>query len=212
MSGGRQTKVRQWGVLDNVLTFLWASQLCGFEGQWGVFMWNQVSTHYELGITSLHCQWPVNRTSRPVVTKQWCRVKKKVVPERKANAAGKPKCFSPAKRMNHKKWGIVRFHRLRDWGCITSVLGFFFLPLCLLCSLYNSTPITSPGSVSAPVTASQLLQRILIGQKWPICDLASSQTSASWRTGSYKGQIVMHLGKMCPLFLRRRRAVVKAEM
>lgn len=124
MSGGRQTKVRRQGVLDNVLTFLRA---CGFEGQRGVFMWNQVSTHYELSFTSLCCHWPVNGTSRLELSRnkgeEWKKLKwyLSIRPTQREHRS----VSLQRNKMNHEKWDIVRFLKLEDW--LYYVCFFFFL-------------------------------------------------------------------------------------
>lgn len=156
MSGGRQTKVRQRGVLDNVLTFLWDSQLCGFEGQRGVFMWNHVSTHYELSFPSLHCHWPVNGTSRPELSwnkgEEWKKCRLSVRRTQRAT----PSASLQQNRMNREKWDIVRFLRLRDDNMSGLLVGFFS-PLCLLhllCDAIQSRHWAQSQHQSQPVSHS----------------------------------------------------------
>lgn len=94
-------------------------------------------------------------------------------------------------------------------------LDFFIFFKCrFVCCIRAATllQLCHRGTASAPVTASQSRHRILIGQKWPMCDPARGQTIATWRMwGHRKARSWCILGKMCPLFPRRRRAVVKAK-
>lgn len=156
-------------------------------------MWNQVSTHYELHLSAL--PMTCKQYELPgVVRKQRQMVKMCCLSMRQTQQ----ECQSTAlQQKNGNSWKVgccpISLKDLPIFGPF-SVIYFTVRLFYLFIFFWALYPITLLGKDTAPVTGSQSKLRILIGQKWPICDPARGQTLASWRTGSYKGQIMMHLG------------------
>ena len=97
-------------------------------------MWNQVSTHYGLGLTSLHCQWPVNSASRPELSRnnggEWKKKKcclSAVRTQRDCQSA-----FCPIKQDESWKVGHCPTSRIKTGR----VMSDFFYPFFFLSFLF----------------------------------------------------------------------------
>lgn len=205
MSGGRQTKVRRQGVLNNVLTFLWASQLCGFEGQRGVFMCNQVSTHYELSFISLCCHWPVNGTSRLELSRnkgeEWKKLKwhLSVRPTQREHRS----VSLQRNKMNHEKWDIVRFLKLEEWLYYVWVFFLFLFDAIFVCCIHSATPLQSHHTIGTNENRADEAgdtDWTRVTDKWPhpradACKMADGVMQRPDREGSWvKWALFFHEG------------------